>query len=95
MVVSTDSGPRFLAIAFGKPVVSLFGPTDPAATATRYPLETCLSLSLDCQPCMARTCPLVHHRCMRDLSVDHVYSAVARCLDLDAAPTSHSESIRK
>jgi heptosyltransferase-2 len=85
MVVSTDSGPRFLGIAFGKPVVTLFGPTDPAATATHYDRETPLSLSLDCQPCMKRACPLVHHRCMRELSVDRVYAAVARHLDRPAA----------
>ena len=82
MVVTTDSGPRFLAIAFAKPVVTLFGPTDPAATATRYEQETSLSLSLDCQPCMARNCPLVHHRCMRELTVDHVYATVSRNLQM-------------
>lgn len=92
MLVTTDSGPRFFGIAFGKPVVTLFGPTDPEATATRYDRETCLSLSLECQPCMARTCPLVHHRCMRDMSVDHVYSAVARYLD--ASPVWRLESGR-
>jgi heptosyltransferase II len=80
MVVSTDSGPRFLAIAFGKPVVTLFGPTDPATTATHYERETALSLSLECQPCMKRVCPLVHHRCMRDLSVEQVYAAVEGAL---------------
>jgi heptosyltransferase-2 len=81
LVVTTDSGPRFFAIAFGRPVVTLFGPTDPLRTVTHYDAETCLSLSLDCQPCMARTCPLVHHRCMRDLSVDQVYQVVAKKLD--------------
>jgi heptosyltransferase-2 len=85
MVVSTDSGPRFLAIAFGKPVVTLFGPTDPAATATHYERETTLSLSLECQPCMKRVCPLGHHRCMRDLTVERVYAAVDRALDGSAA----------
>jgi heptosyltransferase-2 len=85
MVVSTDSGPRFLAIAFGKPVVTLFGPTDPAATAAHYERETTLSLSLECQPCMERICPLAHHRCMQDLSVDCVYAAVDRALDSSAA----------
>jgi heptosyltransferase-2 len=80
LVVSTDSGPRFFAIAFGKPLVTLFGPTDPAATATHYERETCLSLGLDCQPCMARLCPLKHHRCLRELPVDAVYAAVLRGL---------------
>ncbi len=68
MLVSTDSGPRFFGLAFDKPVVTLFGPTDPAATVTYDENETPLSLGLDCQPCKQRTCPLVHHRCMQDLS---------------------------
>lgn len=85
MVVSTDSGPRFLGIAFGKPVVTLFGPTDPASTATHYARETSLSLALDCQPCMKRVCPLGHHRCMRELTVDRVYAAVAAQLERGSA----------
>jgi heptosyltransferase-2 len=88
MLVTTDSGPRFLGIAFGKPVVTLFGPTNPAATATRYEHESCLSLSLECQPCMARTCPLGHHRCMRELTVDRVDTAVSRYLN--TKPNEHA-----
>jgi heptosyltransferase II len=85
MLVTTDSGPRFIGIAFGKPVVTLFGPTNPAATITHYEGETSLSLSLDCQPCMERVCPLAHHRCMKDLTVERVYAAVARHLARPAA----------
>ena len=33
LLVTTDSGPRFFGVAFGVPVVSLFGPTDVAWTA--------------------------------------------------------------
>jgi heptosyltransferase-2 len=83
MLVSTDSGPRFFGLAFGKPVVTLFGPTDPAATVTYDENETPLSLSLDCQPCKKRACPLVHHRCMQDLTVERVFAAVARQLTRD------------
>jgi len=61
-------------------VVALFGPTDPRATATHYDREVSLSLGLDCQPCRARSCPLVHHRCMRELTVDRVFDAVLRAL---------------
>ncbi|HEY4232001.1 MAG TPA: lipopolysaccharide heptosyltransferase II [Lacipirellulaceae bacterium] len=88
MLVTTDSGPRYFGIAFGKPVITLFGPTDPRMTETHYDRETVVSLSLECQPCMERTCPLVHHRCMRDLSVDVVRRAVAR--QLDAKPTEQA-----
>ena len=88
-LVTTDSGPRFFGIAFEKPVTSLFGPTDPEATRTHYAAETSLSLSLECQPCWKRTCPLKHHRCMTDLTVDRVYQTLIQSLraktDLRAA----------
>jgi heptosyltransferase-2 len=65
--------------------VTLFGPTDPAATNMHYSSETCLSLGLDCQPCMARVCPLGHHRCMRELTVEMVYTAVLQALEREPA----------
>lgn len=80
MLVTTDSGPRFFAVAFGRPVVSLFGPTSPAWTKTHYPDETTLSLQLSCQPCWRGACPLKHHRCMRDLGVDRVFATVQQRL---------------
>ncbi|TWT40779.1 lipopolysaccharide heptosyltransferase II [Botrimarina hoheduenensis] len=81
LLVSTDSGPRFFGIAFGKPVVSLFGPTDPMATKTHYAHEERLSLALDCQFCWARECPLGHHNCMTELTVARVLRAVHAALD--------------
>lgn len=81
LLVTTDSGPRFFGVAFQRPVVSLFGPTSPEATPTYYDRETTLSLALDCQPCMERTCPLVHHKCMRDLTVETVCDTVAGYLN--------------
>ena len=80
LLVSTDSGPRFFAAAFGVPVVSLFGPTHVEWSRTHYAGEICLTHEVPCGPCMRRTCPLGHHRCMRDLTVDHVYAAVERQL---------------
>ncbi len=83
LLVTTDSGPRYFGVAFNRPVVTLFGPTDPRRTVLSYDREVCLSLNLDCQPCMKRTCPLGHHRCMRDLTVDAVYDEVCRLLAID------------
>jgi heptosyltransferase-2 len=88
LLVTTDSGPRFLGVAFDRPVVTLFGPTDPRMTVTHYDREICLSLSLECQPCMERVCPLGHHRCMRDLSVDTVHAAIAKLLDSPVAESA-------
>jgi heptosyltransferase-2 len=74
VVVTNDSGPLHLATALAVPSVSIFGPTDPARTvipgATRV-----LRKPYACQPCYRRECPLHHHRCMTDITVDEVFSA--------------------
>ena len=82
LMVSTDSGPRHFAAAFDVPVITLFGPTHIAWSENHYQRATHLQLELDCVPCQRRTCPLGHHRCMVDLSVDRVYAAVAEELAL-------------
>lgn len=80
LMVTTDSGPRFFAVAFGLPVITLFGPTDAAWTRTHYAGETCLHHAVPCGPCGKRVCPLAHHDCMRLLSVERVYEAVSEQL---------------
>ena len=73
-VITNDSGPLHVAAALAVPSVSIFGPTDPERTvipgATRV-----IRQRLGCQPCYQRECPLGHHRCMADVSVDEVLGA--------------------
>ncbi|MCC6509067.1 MAG: lipopolysaccharide heptosyltransferase II [Pirellulaceae bacterium] len=76
VVVSTDSGPRHIAVALDRPVVGLFGPTDAAWTRTYNLEETEIGLQLACRGCWQKSCPLVHNRCMRDLGVEAVYGGV-------------------
>ncbi len=84
LMVTTDSGPRHIASAFGTPTVVLFGPIDPVVSRN-YQRETVeLTVDLECRPCGSRSCPLVHHRCMRDLTVDRVLSGVADMLAKNA-----------
>ncbi len=80
LLVTTDSGPRHFAAAFNIPVITLFGPTHIAWSETGYDKAEHLQLKLDCGPCQKRDCPLLHHRCMKDLSVDTVFAAVQRQL---------------
>jgi heptosyltransferase II len=80
LLVTTDSGPRFFGVAFGLPVITLFGPTFIDWTRSHYAGEICLQHDVPCGPCMNHVCPFAHHRCMRDLTVDRVYQAVARQL---------------
>jgi heptosyltransferase-2 len=81
LMVTTDSGPRHFAAAFGVPVVTLFGPTDPRWSDNYHPSAIDLQLDVPCGPCGKRVCPLEHHRCMRDLTVNHVASAALSLLD--------------
>lgn len=76
LLVSTDSGPRHFAQPFGVPVITLFGPTHTGFSETYYSKANHIQLPVDCGPCQQRTCPLVHHRCMRDLTVEMVFQAV-------------------
>jgi len=80
LMVSTDSGPRHFAAAFGVPVVSLFGPTHIAWSNTYHLTEVKLQHDVECGPCQKRVCPLGHHECMRQLAPDMVFHAVSRLL---------------
>jgi len=76
LVLVGDSGPRWIAAAFGVPCVSVLGPNFPELTATS--LERCAIVrraDLECAPCLERTCPLGHHRCLADLAVEPVVDA--------------------
>lgn len=85
LIVSTDSGPRHVAAAFGKPVITLFGPTMPIWVENPTVQSIDLQLDLDCIGCGRRACPLRHHQCMRELRVDTVYAAVVRLLGEEAS----------
>lgn len=81
LLVTNDSAPLHLATAMGTPVVALFGPT-----VTEFgfgPLRAGdVALGIDgllCRPCSSHgppQCPLGHHRCMRDLTVEAVLTAI-------------------
>jgi len=80
-LVTNDSAPLHLATAMGTPIVALFGPT-----VTEFgfgPLragDTALGIDgLQCRPCSSHgppQCPLGHHRCMREITVEAVLAAI-------------------
>jgi len=78
LLVTTDSGPRHFAAAFNIPVITLFGPTHIAWSETNYAQAIHLQIPIACGPCQQRECPLGHHRCMKDLSINSVEAAVVQ-----------------
>ncbi len=89
VLVTNDSAPLHLATAVGTPVVAVFGPTIPEfGFGPRGPHDVVLQQSgLACRPCSAhgpRVCPLGHHRCMLELSVERVAAAVSGISGVEA-----------
>ena len=81
LLVTNDSAPLHLATALGVPVIALFGPTVPAfGFGPVWPEDQVLEHPLlPCRPCHHHgpmTCPLGHHRCMRELGVEAVMGAI-------------------
>jgi heptosyltransferase-2 len=88
-LVTNDSAPLHLATATGTPVVAVFGPTVPEfGFGPRRPGDIVLGHEeLACRPCSKHgppACPLGHHRCMRDLSVTDVSTALSRIIASEA-----------
>ena len=82
VVVTADSTPMHLAAVLNRPLVALFGPTNPRRTGPYGRLTDVLRLDLDCSPCYFRKlsqCPY-GHACMQDLSIESVTAAAARRL---------------
>lgn len=72
ILITNDSGPRHIGIAFRRPLITLFGPIDPQWTETFSPNERKLKIDIECSPCNKRTCPKKHHRCMVELKPERV-----------------------
>jgi heptosyltransferase-2 len=78
VAVANDSGLAHVAAAVDTPVVVLFGPTSPRFAAPLTARSEKVYLGLECSPCFERSCPLGHHRCLRDITVDEVVRAIGR-----------------
>jgi len=72
-VISNDSGLLHIASALNRPVIALYGPTDPNHAPPFSDVASSISLHLDCAPCRQRECPLGHGNCMHQITHDTVW----------------------
>lgn len=81
LVVTNDTGPMHIAAALGKPVIGLFGPTDPAQTGPYGGRAENLRIELPCAPCMKGICRWLQPlQCLQDLSPAAVAMVAQRML---------------
>jgi heptosyltransferase-2 len=80
IVIANDTGPRHIAIALERKVVTLFGPNDPAWTETDYENEIQIVGNVPCSPCAKPKCPKPKHLCMQAITVDAVCLAAEELL---------------
>ncbi len=95
VVVGGDSGPMHVANALGRPVVAIYGPTDPQISGP-YSQERAIVLraTLPCSPCYrldrVASCPLGHTLCQWLVRPETVLAAAGEAL---AAQATHDPEL--
>jgi ADP-heptose:LPS heptosyltransferase len=70
-----------VAAALGKPLVALFGPTEPRRTGPYRQLENVLRLDLPCSPCLKSVCHFEKpEECLRALPPALVFERAQKLL---------------
>jgi lipopolysaccharide heptosyltransferase I len=93
LVIANDTGPMHVAAALGRPLIALFGPTNPRRTGPYGSLNRVLQLdSPPCIPCLQSTChypaPLA---CLRRLTAWQVFAKVREEL---TSPASLAKGVK-
>ena len=77
VMVSNDTGPMHVAAALKKPLVAIFGPTEPRRTGPYGQLDSVIQTSLPCVPCMK---PVCHYReplaCLHTIPISQITARV-------------------
>jgi lipopolysaccharide heptosyltransferase I len=87
LVITNDTGPMHVAAALGRPIIALFGPTDPRSTGPYGQLEHVIQMAgLPCVPCMKDYCTLERPKaCLRDITPAMVCERAHRAMGASTA----------
>jgi heptosyltransferase I len=93
--ITNDSGPMHLAVALDRPVVSIFGPTDPVWIGPYRRANAVLHADLECSPCYLRKLKHCHHghACMLSVSAPAVIERAERILSTSQNRLAHAQAL--
>jgi lipopolysaccharide heptosyltransferase II len=79
LMITNDTGPMHAAAALGKPLVALFGPTEPRRTGPYGQLENVLRIELPCSPCLKSYCAYEKpNECLNAISPAMVFERMCK-----------------
>jgi heptosyltransferase I len=81
LMITNDTGPMHVAAALGKPLVALFGPTEPRRTGPYGQFENVLRIELPCSPCLKSFCTWKNpNECLNAISPAMVFERAQKQL---------------
>jgi lipopolysaccharide heptosyltransferase II len=82
LMITNDTGPMHVAAALGKPLVALFGPTEPRRTGPYGQLDSVLRINLPCSPCLKSYCAYEKpNECLKAISPAMVFEFARKKLE--------------
>ena len=81
LFITNDSGPMHISAALGVPTLAVFGSTDYIATGPFGEGHRIIREPVNCSPCLKRTCPLKHYKCMEQVTPQRVLKAAKDMLE--------------
>ncbi len=85
LMVTTDSGPKHIAVAEDTPTLTVFGSTDPRGWQPPGAAHRWISHDVPCRPCNLTECTVPGHPCLDDLTPEQVLAEALRMLSASSA----------